>query len=77
MFDSTRVEQEFLVRKFESNKKSLFEGPSRARVIARSKISSSSRADGLARSMFDSKCSKCSKKCHVQKYAKEIDDIHT
>ena len=41
---------------------------SRAGAIARSKISSSSRADSLARSMFDSKCSKCSKKSHIHRF---------
>ena len=54
--------------RLDSNRKSLFEESSRAGADVRSKISSSSRADSLARSMFDSKCSKCSKKSHIHRF---------
>jgi len=60
--DSVRFEQGFHVREFESNRKSLFEIPSRTESHVRSKISSPSRPGRHVRSMFDSKCSKCSKR---------------
>jgi len=60
--DSVRFEQGFRVREFESNGKSLFDIPSRTESRVRSKISSPSRPGRHVRSMFDSKCSKCSKR---------------